>query len=60
MGFGVVAVGGAGSFGVEAPVAKNVVGKSPWGPADEIGALNMMTDASRLGILTRVAAGKIY
>lgn len=35
-------------------------GKSPWGPRDEIGALNMMTDASRLGILKRVSGGKVY
>lgn len=36
------------------------VGKSPWGPADEIGTLNMMTDASRLSVLSRVSAGKTY
>ncbi len=35
-------------------------GKSPWGPSDEIGALNMMTDASRANILKRVADGKTY
>jgi kynurenine formamidase len=60
MRLGVAALMGAASVGVQAQVAKNVVGKSPWGAADEIGALNMMTDASRLGILTRVAAGKVY
>ena len=26
-----------------------VAAKSPWGPEDEIGTLNMMTDTSRLG-----------
>lgn len=36
------------------------VGRSPWGPADEIGTLNMMTDASRARILSRVAGGKVY
>jgi kynurenine formamidase len=41
-------------------IAKNVAGKSPWGPADEIGTLNMMTDASRLEVLKQVASGKVY
>jgi kynurenine formamidase len=45
---------------VKAQVAKNVASKSPWGPADEIGTLNMMTDASRFDILRRVASGKVY
>lgn len=42
--------------------ANNVekVGKSPWGPADEIGTLNMMTDASRLAVLSQVKSGKTY
>ncbi len=35
-------------------------GRSPWGAADEIGTLNLMTDASRLAILSRVDAGKTY
>jgi kynurenine formamidase len=45
---------------VGAQIAKNVAAKSPWGPADEIGTLNMMTDASRFDILRQVAGGKIY
>ena len=45
---------------VDAQIAKNVAAKSPWGPADEIGTLNMMTDASRLDVLKRIASGKIY
>ena len=43
-----------------AQIAKNVAAKSPWGPADEIGTLNMMTDKSRLDILKQVAGGKVY
>ena len=43
-----------------AQIAKNVAAKSPWGPADEIGTLNMMTDASRLDVLKQVAGGKVY
>ena len=43
-----------------AQIAKNVAAKSPWGPKDEIGTLNMMTDDSRLGVLKQVAGGKVY
>lgn len=34
--------------------------KSPWGPHDEIGRLNLMTDASRAAVLTRIAGGRVY
>lgn len=44
----------------DAQIAKNVAAKSPWGPADEIGTLNMMTDASRFDVLKQVAGGKVY
>ena len=50
----------AGSAGVHAQIAKNVAQKSPWGPGDEIGTLNMMTDASRLDVIKQVAGGKVY
>lgn len=43
-----------------AQIAKDVAGKSPWGPNDEIGTLNMMTDASRLAAIKQVSGGKIY
>ncbi|WP_312711059.1 cyclase family protein [Stenotrophomonas sp.] len=36
------------------------VGISPWGPTDEIGRLNLITDASRAAILSRVTGGKVY
>lgn len=36
------------------------VGKSPWGKSDQIGTLNMMTDASRLRVLQQIASGKAY
>jgi kynurenine formamidase len=55
-----VAVLAATGPGAQAQVASNVAGKSPWGPADEIGALNMMSAQSRFEILTRVASGKVY
>ncbi len=35
-------------------------GVSRWGPTDEIGALNMMTQETRLEILSRVSSGKVY
>lgn len=37
-----------------------VVGRSPWGPDDEIGRLNLMTDASRAAVLARIAGGRVY
>lgn len=36
------------------------VGESPWGPDDQIGRLNLMTDASRAAVLSRVAGGRVY
>lgn len=56
----VVVVFIAGSATVQAQIARNVAQKSPWGPDDEIGTLNMMTDTSRLEVLKEVASGKIY
>jgi len=49
-----------GSVDARAQGAKSEAAKSPWGPADEIGTLNMMTDASKLDVLKQVAGGKIY
>jgi kynurenine formamidase len=39
---------------------QEVAAKSPWGPDDEIGRLNMMTDATRLAALSRISSGKVY
>ncbi len=39
---------------------KTQVGKSPWGPNDELGRLNLMTNESRAAILSRISGGKIY
>lgn len=36
------------------------VGTSPWGPDDDIGRLNLMTDESRAEVLSRVAGGAAY
>jgi kynurenine formamidase len=46
--------------GAWAQVAKDRVAQSPWGPADEIGTLNMMTETSRLAILKQIGSGKVY
>ena len=43
-----------------AQIATNEAQKSPWGSSDEISTLNMMTDASRLDVLKRIAGGKVY
>ena len=42
------------------PQSKEEVGKSPWGPDDEIGTLNMMNESSQLSILTKIKNGKAY
>lgn len=36
------------------------VGKSPWGPKDEIGRLNLITRTSRAAILSRIEGAKSY
>ena len=40
--------------------SKDEVGKSPWGPDDEIGTLNMMNESSQLSILSKISSGKVY
>lgn len=35
-------------------------GASPWGPDDQIGTLNLMTEATRLAALRRIRSGKVY
>jgi kynurenine formamidase len=50
----------AGSAPAQGQIATNQAGRSPWGPGDEIGTLNMMSDASRLDVLRQVAGGKVY
>lgn len=35
-------------------------GKSPWGPDDEIGALNRLTESSVLEALKLISSGKVY
>jgi kynurenine formamidase len=46
----------APAFATDRPV----VGKSPWGPDDQVGQLNMMTDDSRADVLRRIAGGRVY
>jgi kynurenine formamidase len=36
------------------------VGESPWGPDDQLGRLNMMTDQSKAAILSRISTGDVY
>ncbi|WP_417484900.1 cyclase family protein [Maricaulis salignorans] len=36
------------------------VGTSPWGPDDQLGALNLMTERSRASILSRITGGTVY
>lgn len=39
---------------------RETVGNSPWGPDDEIGTLNLMSDSSRLQVLSQIKSGKTY
>jgi kynurenine formamidase len=48
------------SLSTTAVAAERDVGKSPWGPADEIGRLNMITPQSRADILARVDGAAAY
>jgi kynurenine formamidase len=41
-------------------LGQDAVGTSPWGPDDELGRLNLMTDESRAAILGRIAGGRAY
>lgn len=51
----------ASSVFATAAVARDQhVGKSPWGPQDEIGTLNMMTPASRAAIMARIDGRRVY
>lgn len=44
----------------QSSAARPSVGVSPWGPKDERGRLNLMTDASRAAVLSRLRGGKTY
>ncbi|WP_374682552.1 cyclase family protein [Accumulibacter sp.] len=48
------------SLGAPTASAEESVGRSPWGPQDEIGRLNLMTAASQAAVLSRLAGGKAY
>ncbi len=39
---------------------KRDVGVSPWGPQDELGRLNLMTNQSKLDVLQRIKSGKSF
>lgn len=57
--FGAVVL--SGFVGAAGPAsAEDAAAESPWGAEDEIGRLNLMTDASRLAVLSRISSGKVY
>ncbi len=39
---------------------ERTVGQSPWGPDDQLGRLNMMTEQSKAAILSRISRGDVY
>lgn len=47
-------------LGLAQVMSTEEVGISPWGPNDEIGTLNLMSDQSRLQVLSQIRSGKIY
>jgi kynurenine formamidase len=49
-----------GLAGLAQAAPTDTVGKSPWGPADEIGALNRITPESILKVVQRINSGKVY
>ncbi len=48
------------AFTATTTAAERAVGISPWGPADEIGRLNLITAKSQAAVLSRLAGGKNY
>jgi kynurenine formamidase len=48
------------AFSLTASGAERTVGSSPWGSDDEIGRLNLITEASRSAILSRISGGDTY
>jgi kynurenine formamidase len=44
----------------QSPKTLPLVGKSPWGPADQKGALNRITDQSRAAIMARIDGTRVY
>jgi kynurenine formamidase len=58
----IISVAVALSLFVNTLSAQNLekAGTSPWGPDDEIGTLNMMTDDSKLAVLARIHSGESY
>lgn len=44
----------------DAATSRPTVGQSPWGPADEIGRLNLMTEHSRAAVLSRLDGRRVY
>lgn len=55
---GLLCVAAAAAGASEKPLSR--AGRSPWGPADEIGTLNMMTAASRRAVLARLDGERLY
>ncbi len=45
--------------GMHVQGANETVGSSPWGPNDEIGRPNLMTNETQLNVLSRMKSGKI-
>lgn len=49
-----------GAMSVPLAFAAPVVGKSPWGPNDELGRLNLMTASTKAQVLSRADGARVY
>lgn len=55
-----IAIGLALAAGIAAAADRPQVGRSPWGPDDELGRLNLMTAQSRADVLSRLDGRRVY
>lgn len=55
-----IAVGLTLAAGIAAAADRPQVGRSPWGPDDELGRLNLMTPQSRADVLSRLDGRRVY
>lgn len=60
MAWALLAAAAAGSVWASRASARPSVGVSPWGARDQIGRLNLMTEASRASVLSRIEGGAVY
>ena len=48
------------ALALAAPALAQTAGESPWGPDDELGRLNLITDESRAAVMSRIDPARAY